>query len=223
MRSCPLAALAVLVALALAGCAASDGGAASAVDPSPGTSCEYPADGSRAAEQADPPPATATRTGKVDVQITTSIGAIGATLDADAAPCTVGSFLSLSEQGYFDDTPCHRLTVSPPASIAVLQCGDPSGTGMGGPGYSFDDELTGEEKYPAGTLAMANAGADTNGSQFFLVYADSTLDPDYTVFGQLDADSVALLAALGDLGTATGEPSGPPARKVSIESVSVAG
>jgi peptidyl-prolyl cis-trans isomerase B (cyclophilin B) len=234
MRSRSLAALAVVATLALAGCG-SDNGSESAVDAAPtasspaaaeasaDSSCAYPADAGTAAKQAEAPPPTASRTGKVDVEITTSVGPLRATLDADAAPCTVNSFLSLSEQGYFDDTPCHRLTVAPPSSIAVLQCGDPSGSGMGGPGYSFADELTGDETYPAGTLAMANAGPDTNGSQFFMVYADSTLEPHYTVFGQLDEDSVTLLAALGALGTATGEPDGPPARKVSIESVEVAG
>ncbi len=133
----------------------------------------------------------------------------------------MNSFLSLAEQGYFDDTPCHRLTTAP-ASISVLQCGDPSGTGMGGPGYSFDDELAGSETYPAGTLAMANAGPNTNGSQFFMVYADSTLAPDYTVFGQLDDAGLKVVQELGKLGTATGEPDGPPAKKVTITSVTAA-
>ena len=65
----------------------------------------------------------------------------------------------------------------------MLQCGDPTGTGTGGPGYSFPDELSGDETYPAGTLAMANAGPDTNGSQFFIVYEDTELPPSYAVFG----------------------------------------
>ena len=91
--------------------------------------------------------------------------------------------MSLAEQGYFDDTTCHRLTTQ---GIFVLQCGDPTATGGGGPGYSFEDELDGAEKYPAGTIAMANAGPDTNGSQFFLVYEDTELPPSYTTFGTID-------------------------------------
>src|SRR5690606_21777336 len=111
------------------------------------------------------PPAEPTASGTVPATIRTSAGDLAVSLDADAAPCTVNSFLSLAQQGYFDETPCHRLTTS---GIFVLQCGDPTGTGTGGPGYEFPDELTGSETYPAGTLAMANAGPDTNGSQFFV-------------------------------------------------------
>ena len=95
-------------------------------------------------------------------------------LDADAAPCTVNSFVSLAEQGYFDGTSCHRLTTRRPASPCCSAATRPA-PARGGPGYSFADELTGEETYPAGTLAMANAGPDTNGSQFFIVYGDTPL------------------------------------------------
>ncbi len=86
----------------------------------------------------------------------------------------------------------------------MLQCGDPTGTGTGGPGYSFDDELSGKETYPAGTLAMANAGPNTNGSQFFIVYDDTQLPPAYAVFGQLDAASVKIVAEVAEKGTQTG-------------------
>ena len=110
-----------------------------------------------------------------------------------AAPCTVQSFLHLVGTRFYDRTPCHRLTAYP--TLKVLQCGDPTGTGEGGPGYRYKDELptdlppaptdpTGERRvYARGVLAMANAGPDTNGSQFFLVYADSALRPNYTIFG----------------------------------------
>src|SRR5699024_11558444 len=88
--------------------------------------------------------------------------------------------------------------------IFVLQCGDPTGTGSGGPGYSFADELDGSETYPAGTLAMANAGPDTNGSQFFVVYDDSPLPADYTVFGSLDKESTKTVADIAAEGTDSG-------------------
>ena len=139
------------------------------------------------------------------------------TLDAEGAPCTVNSFLSLAEQEYFDDTDCHRLTTE---GIFVLQCGDPTGTGSGGPGYSFADELDGSETYPAGTLAMANAGPDTNGSQFFVVYDDSSLPADYTVFGALDEASTKTVADIAEKGTDSGASDGAPKEKVTIESVS---
>jgi peptidyl-prolyl cis-trans isomerase B (cyclophilin B) len=181
-----------------------------------GTICEYTKDGSAPAKAVDPPPAEATASGDVDVTISTSVGDIGATLDAAAAPCTVNSFLSLADQGYYDDTPCHRLTT---AGIYVLQCGDPSGSGAGGPGYSFPDELTGGEKYGGGTLAMANAGPDTNGSQFFMVYKDTELPPSYTVFGSIDDAGLEVLDAVAKKGTVNGSPDGPPKEKVQIESV----
>ncbi len=137
-----------------------------------------------------------------------SAGDINVDLDAGATPCTVNSFLSLAEQGYFDGTDCHRLTTQ---GIWVLQCGDPTGTGSGGPGYAFDDELTGAETYPAGTLAMANAGPGTNGSQFFLVYEDSLgLPPDYTVFGTISPEGLKVVQEIGAKGTADGAPDGAP-------------
>jgi len=182
-----------------------------------GKTCEYDNDGSQPAKAGvEPPPAQATASGDVAVTISTSAGEIGATLDAAAAPCTVNSFVSLADQGYYDDTPCHRLTT---AGIYVLQCGDPSGSGAGGPGYSFPDELNGKEKYGAGTLAMANAGPDTNGSQFFMVYDDTELPPSYTVFGTIDDAGLKVLADVAAKGTANGSPDGPPKEKVQIESV----
>jgi peptidyl-prolyl cis-trans isomerase B (cyclophilin B) len=181
-----------------------------------GKTCKYNSDGSQPAKAADPPPAQATASGDVAVTISTSAGDIGATLDGAAAPCTVNSFLSLADQGYYDDTSCHRLTT---AGIYVLQCGDPSGSGAGGPGYSFPDELTGKEQYGAGTLAMANAGPDTNGSQFFMVYDDTQLPPSYTVFGSIDEAGLKVLADVAAKGTANGSPDGPPKENVQIESV----
>lgn len=224
-----LAVLATLVAAsALAGCS-DDNGDSTAKDTNPttaapstanatGPACEYPP-ATAPAKEVDPPPDHAAYSGTVDVTIGTSIGDLKASLDADTTPCTVNSFTSLASQGYFDDTTCHRLTTS---GIFVLQCGDPSATGSGGPGYSFADELSGDETYPAGTLAMANAGANTNGSQFFIVYGDTLhLDPLYTVFGTIDDASVAIVKAMADEGTADGGPDGAPKTPVDITGVTI--
>jgi peptidyl-prolyl cis-trans isomerase B (cyclophilin B) len=98
----------------------------------------------------------------------------------DQAPCTTYSFRFLAQHHYYDATHCHRLVTQ---RIYVLQCGDPTGTGYGGPGYSFNDENLAGATYPAGTVAMANAGPNTNGSQFFFVTKDTRLSPNYTPFG----------------------------------------
>jgi peptidyl-prolyl cis-trans isomerase B (cyclophilin B) len=94
---------------------------------------------------------------------------------------------------------------------------------MGGPGYSFKDELSGTETYPAGTLAMANAGPDTNGSQFFIVYADTPLPPSYAVFGSVGPDGVAIVKKVAKAGTddANGPGDGAPKKSVEIQSVSI--
>ena len=115
----------------------------------------------------------------------TSCGDIVIRLLPESAPRTVNSFVFLAREGYFDGTFVHRLD----ASIAVIQGGDPEGTGSGGPGYSIPDELTGSEAYGPGTFAMANAGANTGGSQFFLITGEAghNLDgaPSYTIFGRV--------------------------------------
>lgn len=183
----------------------------------PGAACEYLPRG-EAAKAVDAPAAAPAVSGAVPATISTSAGELAVTLDASATPCTVNSFASLAAQGYFDNTECHRLTTQ---GIFVLQCGDPTATGRGGPGYAFADELNGAEAYPAGTLAMANAGPNTNGSQFFIVYADTQLPPAYTVFGQLDEASTKLIAGVAANGTATGTPDGPPKTAVTISAVTV--
>ena len=168
-------------------------------------------------------------TGSPRVTLTTSQGDVPIDLDTDLAPCTVASFLSLAEQGYYDDTTCHRLTT---AGIFVLQCGDPTGSGAGGPGYQFEDEVSDLERelqcsgnaciYPTGTVAMANAGPGTNGSQFFLVYEDSPLPPAYTVFGTMSPSGLKVVKDVGFAGTLDGAnpQDGPPKKETTIESVS---
>jgi peptidyl-prolyl cis-trans isomerase B (cyclophilin B) len=196
-----------------------------------GADCQYPAAAEAASKQVNPP-----RTGKVptdpaqvSVSMTTNQGNIGLQLDNAKSPCTVNSFASLAQQGYFNDTPCHRLTTT--EALSVLQCGDPTGAGTGGPGYQFANEYPTNQYqpddpalqqpvlYPRGTIAMANAGPGTNGSQFFLVYKDSQLPPGYTVFGTVDETGLATLDKIAAGGVAGGGQDGKPATDVQITSV----
>ncbi len=228
-------AAAVLLAIVLSACGdqtdttsptASDtstGLAASTPPSSGGGGCEYAEDANQdVARQVELPPAQPSVSGKVQAVISTSAGDLGVVLDAEGAPCTVNSFVSLAEQAYFDDTPCHRLTTAA-SGIFVLQCGDPSGTGYGGPGYTIPDELMGAETYPAGTLAMARTSAPhSGGSQFFIVYEQTPLPPDYAVFGRLKPAGLRVLQEIAANGTADGGADGPPKTPVTIESVTFA-
>jgi peptidyl-prolyl cis-trans isomerase B (cyclophilin B) len=144
----------------------------------------------------------------------TDQGQISFELLTAEAPCTVHSFRSLAAQDYFDDTPCHRLT---DRGIFVLQCGDPTGTGTGGPGYTFGDENLEGATYPRGTVAMANSGPDTNGSQFFLVYQDTSLPPQYTPFGRLSEDSLAALDGIAAGGAAPADENGNTAPNTPVQ------
>ncbi|MBZ5734029.1 peptidylprolyl isomerase [Nocardioides sp. TRM66260-LWL] len=232
----PLALVAVLAAVGpLAACSGDDTAAAdpqstpaasdsaSASASSGAGECAYPA-GEPASKQVDAPPATPAVSGTVKATMSTNIGDFQLTLDADRTPCTVNNFVSLAEQGYFDKTPCHRLVTE---GIYVLQCGDPTGTGTGGPGYTIPDELKGDEDYSAGALAMAKTQfPDSGGSQFFIVYADSTgLPKDYTVFGKVDAAAVKAIAQVAKAGTKGGQTptDGAPAKPVDITKVTVDG
>lgn len=139
----------------------------------------------------------------------------------EVAPLTVNSALFLADEGFFSGTQCHRLTT---AGIFVLQCGDPTGTGTGGPGYQIPDEnlpTDDEVNYPVGTVAMANAGPGTSGSQFFIVYEDTTLPPAYTVWGQV-VQGLDVVQDLAAQGTSDGGPDGAPAQPIVIESAYVA-
>jgi peptidyl-prolyl cis-trans isomerase B (cyclophilin B) len=153
--------------------------------------------------------------------IVTNCGTIVAALDAAKAPHTVNSFAFLAGRHYFDHTICHRLTTQ---GIFVLQCGDPTGTGTGGPGYTIPDENLTGATYPAGTLAMANTGAPhTGGSQFFFCYADTPLPPQYTPFGHVTQglDVLKAIAANGE-DDSNGAGDGKPKSPVVIESFTVA-
>jgi peptidyl-prolyl cis-trans isomerase B (cyclophilin B) len=171
-----------------------------------GATCEYQATGDAAKQVELPPTSGVANTGTLAHTLQLNDTKIALALDQERTPCTVNSFVSLARQGFFDGTSCHRMVDGP--GLFVLQCGDPTGTGSGGPGYQFADELTGTETYPAGTLAMANAGPGTNGSQFFIVYADSQLPPSYTVFGHTDAAGIKALTTLAKGGQDGSYPDG---------------
>jgi peptidyl-prolyl cis-trans isomerase B (cyclophilin B) len=151
---------------------------------------------------------------------------LGIELDGAAAPQGVASFISLSQSGFYTDVACHRLTNG---GFFVLQCGDPDGTGNGGPGYSYGpvENAPADDVYPAGTLAMArqSGNAYSNGSQFFIVYEDTTIPADaaggYTVLGTVTSGLDDLKAAVVDKGIEGGTTDGPPAVPVSITGVTV--
>ncbi|MDP9636584.1 peptidylprolyl isomerase [Rhodococcoides fascians] len=206
--------------------------AAGRTEPLPETvNCSYPAATQPAAKPNTPPRTDNIPTSDepLSYSMATTAGNIGLTLNNPESPCTVNSFVSLANQGYFDGTTCHRLTTG--AGLQVLQCGDPTGSGSGGPGYQFADEFPTDTYaegdpaaqtpvlYPRGTLAMANAGPGTNGSQFFLVYGDSQLPPAYTAFGTIDETGLATLDAIAAKGAQGGASDGAPAEPVDITSM----
>ncbi len=159
-------------------------------------------------QQWDTPPALMLENG-VDYQarIETNHGEIVVDLFEDEAPNTVNSFVFLADEGFYENVPIHRIL-----SGFVIQTGDPTGTGRGGPGYRFNDEAIVRD-YTKGTLAMANAGPNTNGSQFFIVLDDLTgrLDKAYTIFGEVTdgIEVVDQIAAVEVTASETGEPSKP--------------
>ena len=180
-----------------------------------GDVCEYSVSGDPARPVMPPPSTDVPTSGTVSYMLAMTNGKVTITLDRAKAPCTVNSFVSLADQGYFDKTRCHRLADS---GIFILQCGDPTGTGRGGPGYEFANETDGTESYTEGSVAMANGGPGTNGSQFFLVWGDSTsldVNPNFTIFGTMNKasrDVVASMAEEGQDGTnpdGTGRPNNP--------------
>ncbi|MGW0762987.1 peptidylprolyl isomerase [Streptomyces sp. NPDC002814] len=178
--------------------------------------CEKPAAGkAKTATWKKEPAMTIDESAKYTMKLATTCGDIDIDLKASAAPHTVNSFNFLAGKGFFDHTKCHRLV---PSGIFVLQCGDPKGTGMGGPGYTIPDENLKDKSlkggvYPAGTVAMANQynaqtkqGRNSGGSQFFLVYQDSQLPPDYTPFGTVSEAGMKVLKKIADAGAQAADP-----------------
>jgi peptidyl-prolyl cis-trans isomerase B (cyclophilin B) len=184
-----------------------------------------------------PPTRDVVKNGVKTMTIALGQGTVTAKLDPSKAPCTVNSFTYLAGKKFFDNTKCHRSTES------LLQCGDPSGTGSGGPAYRYPDENLPTASapapdpsasadpsaappsttvYPAGTLAMANSGANTNGSQFFLVFKDVQLPPDYTIFGTITGglDVLQKIGAAGNDGSISAG-GGKPNEDVKISTLTV--
>jgi peptidyl-prolyl cis-trans isomerase B (cyclophilin B) len=173
-----------------------------------------------AAPAVDVPNAGITESNKATISFTTNQGEIVIETTPSLAPLTVNAIAALAQKNYFDNTICHRLTTE---GIFVLQCGDPTGTGTGGPGFNIPDENLPEaveNNYPAGTVAMANAGPGTSGSQFFLVYQDTTLGPDYTIWGSITS-GLDILQTIASAGVVDGGADGAPVTGVTIESTKV--
>ncbi|OLB76634.1 MAG: hypothetical protein AUI14_18095 [Actinobacteria bacterium 13_2_20CM_2_71_6] len=194
-----------------------------------------PADPTTKVDQRDvgtPPSSPVRRIGYRTMTVSTNRGALTVRMDARLTPCTVASFSYLAGRHFFDKTSCHRLVTD---GIYVLQCGDPSGTDVGGPTYVFPDEIArtvpfprasgdGLVTYPRGTVALANSGKDTNGSQFFIVYRDSPIPPSYTPFGVVTKGLSVLdkVARAGDDGAYAPDPGGGhPKLPVVITSLTV--
>ncbi|HEX2074550.1 MAG TPA: peptidylprolyl isomerase [Geodermatophilus sp.] len=201
------------------------GSSGAAADPSGATAtCAWDtgASGNPYLIEVDPPAEEVPAEGTAALRMATNVGVLTMTLDRGGAPCAAASLVHLAEVGFFDDSPCHRQTDT--AGLQVLQCGDPTGTGAGGPTYTFPTDVSGSETYPRGTLAMANSGQGFDGSQFFLVWGDSMLPPDYTVVGEVDEAGLAVLDAIAAVGNdgSNGPGDGAPVEPVTIESMTVA-
>ncbi|MGB7448028.1 MAG: peptidylprolyl isomerase [Ornithinimicrobium sp.] len=222
--------MATLAAVLLAGCSV---GSLATSEPQEQSAPEAPGSGSVTCEPApalpsdvptfrstQAPPATAPE--QQVVVVSTNCGPITLALDGAAAPQTVASFLLLSEGDYWVDSPCHRLV---DGGIHVLQCGDPTGTGRGGPGYTFGIENAPEDGlYPRGTVAMArNQDPESNGGQFFLVIEDTVLPVDgggYTIFGTV-TDGMDIVDYIAEQGVDGGGTEGPPAQPISIVGIKI--
>ena len=192
-------------------------GAATVAEPA--HHCTYTKSGT-AARKVSLPPSAPPYTASYQATITTNRGPIDINLLNSKATCTVNSFVHLAEQNYFNNTKCHRLTTE---SIYVLQCGDPTGTGTGGPGYEFGSENLKGATYPAGTVAMANTGQpNSNGSQFFLVYKNTPLPASYTPFGTI-TQGLPVIDAIAKAGSdnSNGSGDGHPKENVVIDTVTI--
>ena len=209
---------------------ASTGSAAATTNADGTISCTYKPDDSKNPNLKDvgtPPTPEATPTkGTATLLMSTNQGDLTLTLDRAKAPCAAASFAYLASQKFFDNTPCHREVNQP--TFGVLQCGDPTGSGSGGPTYKFAQEIPSGTTYPRGTIAMANTGSpESTGSQFFLCFVDTQLSPDYTPVGTVDQAGLAVLdkiAAAGNNGSFEAQAGGgAPNLPVTITTMAVTG
>jgi cyclophilin family peptidyl-prolyl cis-trans isomerase len=185
----------------------------------PATHCAYTSS-PPAARSVGMPPTTPASTATYQATIVTNRGNVVIDLLNSKATCTVNSFVYLAAKNYFSSTTCHRLTTG---SLSVLQCGDPTGKGTGGPGYGFANENTTGATYSAGTVAMAHSSLpNSNGSQFFVVYKNSTLSPNYTPFGKV-VTGLGIIQSVAQAGSdnANGSGDGHPKEPVVIERVTI--
>jgi cyclophilin family peptidyl-prolyl cis-trans isomerase len=177
-----------------------------------------PADGTDEVTQqfAAPPPFCLDPDASYSALVETSTGDLTIELDQAAAPQAVNSLVFLARNNYFDDTICHRVIRD-----FVVQCGDPTATGTGGPGYRFADELPAEGSYQLGSIAMANSGPDTNGSQFFIISGPNgaALPPLYSLFGQVPDADLDVVEAMNELGS--DDSSGIPTEEIRILDVTI--
>lgn len=167
-------------------------------------------------ESATPPPMNIDTAKKYQATLKTEKGDIVIDLKAAETPITVNNFVSLSESGFYDNTIFHRTIKG-----FMIQGGDPNGNGTGGPGYRFDDEPF-EGKYTRGTIAMANAGPNTNGSQFFIMHKDYDLPPNYVIFGHV-ASGLDVVDAIAEAPTAANQmgENSTPVDPVHIQTVEI--
>ncbi len=193
--------------------------AATTSSSAPTTPCSYPESGTAAKAVSAPSNLSPLNSGTVDLTMVLNGKDVPMTLNRATAPCGVNAFLSLASQGFYNDTNCHRLTKSD--QLNILQCGDPTGQGNGGPGFSFASETTGSETYPVGTVALANAGPSTTGSQFFIVYGTTTVDPSYTILGTVTGDGMAVVQDIAAQGVQGNAQDGAPVAAATINSVNV--
>lgn len=232
--------LSVLLVLPLLALTAACGDDTTTTPKAESSQCTYTETGT-AARKVDLPPGNPPKDLPSEVTISTNQGDINVSLDVDKAPCAANSFVSLAKQKFFDKTPCHRLTVAEVGGLSVLQCGDPTGTGTGGPGYQFDEELVDQDPrlqpclgqaspdsgkefctYAAGTVAMAKSPQPgTTGSQFFLVYKDSILDAAYTVVGRMSAAGLKVVQQVAAAGATAPDQNGTTAPKQAVQITSV--
>jgi peptidyl-prolyl cis-trans isomerase B (cyclophilin B) len=205
----------------------------------PATHCSYTSASAGSVVKSSLPTASPDYKAAYTASINTSLGPIKIDLANSKATCTVNSFAHLASDDFWNNTQCHRLSTS--GGLYMLQCGDPTAKasqklscssatlGTGGPGYDFASESlptagsSGSVVYKAGTIAMANSGGATNGSQFFLVFKNTTLGPDYTPFGTITSglDILQNVAKAGTSCTYAGAGGGVPKEKVVIDSVSI--